>query len=303
MINDSKACQPIAPLCAILLKNIILTCSKLSNMGAMHLREDWLTLDGKLSGMPPEGKIKGVGNLSGVTVREIDGMLHAKVRNYEVVLDPGSPKGSSCSCPDFSHNRKRKHELCKHIYALAGALGAVRTRPSPVGPAVRAGKKNEEKYATPKSSLTKADGTADRRFTAGEKKGVAREGAGRPPSLAPRLTTKVPEFPGMLPELCPMHLLGATGERTTQCNQHRELLRTGAFACGSVTQGQAMDIREAVVRFRLLERPDWALAALKWCALREPGEHKVFMELADAVGRVCRRELRKWFVELDRKNR
>ncbi len=271
-------------------------------MSDMHLREDWLTRDGELSGVPPEDRIKGVGSLSGVTVEEIDGMLYAEVRNYEVVLDPGSPKGSSCSCPDFRHNRERKHELCKHIYALAGALGAVRTRPAPADPAVRAGKKNEKKRSTPESSLTKADGTADRRFTAGEKKGVAREAAGRPPSLAPRLTTKVPEFPGTLPELCPVHLLGATGERTAQCNQHRELLRTGAFTCGEAHK-RAMDIKEAVVRFRLLERADWALAALKWCALREPGERKVLMGLADTVGRVCRKELRKWFVELDRQNR
>jgi hypothetical protein len=170
--------------------------------------------------------------------------------------------------------------------------------------------------ATPSVAPANPDGTPDRRFR-GQRPAPdtgtppapdsSRRAGGRPATLSlvrsrHRRDPVPPLLPATLPVLDPVHELGRPDRKKEQVRQQYELLTTGAFTChaGAVEDGKAMDIREAVVRYRLLGRADHAQVALMWCAWREPGdaERELLLTLAATVSRRCVTALREWLREL-----
>ena len=170
--------------------------------------------------------------------------------------------------------------------------------------------------ATPAVTPVNPDGTPDRRFR-GQRPtpdtgtppapDSPRRAGGRPATLSlvrtrHRRDPVPPPLPAMLPVLDPVPGLGRPDRKKEQVRQHYELLTTGAFTChpGAAEDGKALDIREAVVRYRLLGRADHAQVALMWCAWRELGdaERELLLTLAATVSRRCVTAVREWLREL-----
>ncbi|WP_010121649.1 SWIM zinc finger family protein [Corynebacterium nuruki] len=259
---------------------------------------------------------------------------------YDVLLDIAAPLSSSCDCGDFEHRRKGiavcKHIVavaCLLDGALPAALPLVaeplpprdkeenRTvgdhRPAastaPVTPANAPASRAD---TTPTVAPVNPDGRPDRRFR-GQRptpdvgtppaRDSPRRAGGRPATLSlvrsrHRRDPVPPPLPATLPVLDPVHDLGRPDRKKEQVRQHYELLTIGAFTSrpGVPEGGAAMDIREAVVRYRLLGRVDHAQVALMWCAWREPGdaERELLLTVAATVSRRCVTALREWLREL-----
>lgn len=235
----------------------------------MSMELSWKELMTQLPHLPDEAKVNQQKQRLEPICPDRDGAVRATVpgkqARYRVELDPAGPLKSSCTCPDFERRQRARGSVCKHIMAVAHN---VRTVAGPSG----------LRHSTQ----------------------PARPGAGRPATMSlvrpyqdGRLTP--PPLVEDLPELDPVHLLGTTRDRKRQLKEHHRLLVTGAFTCSGSTN-VAMDIREAVVRFRLLTQEEYAKVALLWCAVREPGEENktLLRELAVTLGRSQLSAVEKW---------
>jgi hypothetical protein len=209
---------------------------------------------------------------------------------------------------DNEDREDNKKEKSRTVGGRRPAASAVPVTPA-TAPASRAA-------ATPSVAPANPGGTPDRRFR-GQRPtpdtatppapDSPRRAGGRPATLSlvrtrHRRDPVPPPLPAMLPVLDPVHDLGRPDRKKEQVRQHYELLTTGAFTChpGAAEDGKALDIREAVVRYRLLGRADHAQVALMWCAWREPGdaERELLLTLAATVSRRCVTAVREWLREL-----
>lgn len=228
----------------------------------------------------------------------LDGALLAALPE---VAEPLPPR-------DNEDREAEKKEKGRAVGGRRPAASAVPVTPA-TAPASRAA-------ATPSVAPANPDGTPDRRFR-GQRPtpdtatppapNSPRRAGGRPATLSlvrnrHRRDPVPPPLPATLPVLDPVQDFGRPDRKKEQVRQHYELLTTGAFTChaGVVEDGKAMDIREAVFRYRLLGRADHAQVALMWCAWREPGdaERELLLALAATVSRRCVTALREWLREL-----
>lgn len=226
----------------------------------------------------------------------LDGALPAALPEVAEPLPPRDKQAGEDRGAKDAKNKEKNRTVRGHS-SIASAVPVT----VPVTPA-----------ATPTVTLVNRDGTPDRRFR-GQRPtpdtGTSpapdspRRAGGRPATLSLvrsryRRDPVPPPLPATLPVLDPVHELGRPDRKKEQVRQHYELLTTGAFTChpGAAEDGKALDIRETVVRYRLLGRADHAQVALMWCAWREPGdaERELLLTLAATVSRRCVTAVREW---------